>query len=64
LYSGGVLAGPDGREVMTKQTCGRLRTIRTSERVHLTPDGARIYGQQIAHDLTAQLGIVATPRPC
>jgi hypothetical protein len=34
------------------------RAIRTSidGGVHLTADGARIYGQQIAHDLTADLG--------
>jgi hypothetical protein len=64
LGSGSVLAGPGGSEVMTKYTCGRRRVIRTPERVHLTEDGARIYGQQIAHDFTAQLGIFTTPRPC
>jgi hypothetical protein len=64
LSSGSVLAGSDGRIVMTKQTCGRTQTIRTPDRVHLTSDGARIYGEQIAHDFTAQLGILTTPRPC
>jgi hypothetical protein len=64
LDSGEVLAGPDDREVIAKKTCGRPRTIRTPERIHLTPDGARIYGQQIAHDFTAQLGIVTAPKPC
>jgi hypothetical protein len=64
LDSGEVLAGPDDKEVRTKETCGRRRVIRTPEGVHLTPDGARIYGQQIAHDLTAQLGLVTTPKPC
>jgi hypothetical protein len=49
---------------MAKKTCGRPRTIRTPEQIHLTPDGARIYGQQIAHDFTAQLGMVPTPQPC
>jgi hypothetical protein len=62
--SGRVLAGPDGKLVMTKETCGHERVIRTPERVHLTFDGARIYGQQIAHDFTAGLGIFTTPRPC
>jgi hypothetical protein len=64
LFSGRVLAGPDGREVMTKRTCGRTRVIRASDRIHLTDDGARLYGQQIAHDLTADLGILTTPQPC
>jgi len=64
LMSGRVLAGPDGSEVMSKRTCNHMRVIRTPERVHLTYDGARIYGQQIAHDLTADLGIFTTPQPC
>ena len=64
LSSGRVLAGPDDSVVMTKQTCGRRRAIRTSDRIHLTDDGARIYGQQIAHDVTADLGILTAPRPC
>jgi hypothetical protein len=64
LTSGRVLAGPNGREVMSKLTCGRTRVIRAGDRIHLTDDGARIYGQQIAHDLTANLGIFTTPEPC
>jgi hypothetical protein len=64
LFSGKVLAGPHGSEVMTKATCGRTRVIRAKDRIHLTDDGARILGQQIAHDLTADLGILATPKPC
>jgi hypothetical protein len=64
LSSGRVLAGPHNREIMTKQTCGRRRAIRASDRVHLTDDGARIYGQQIAHDLTMDWGILTAPRPC
>jgi len=64
LNSGRVLSGPDGREVMAKETCGQRRVIRTPERVHLTADGARIYGQQIAHDLSADLGLITAPRPC
>jgi hypothetical protein len=64
LFSGRVMEGPDGGEVMEKQTCGRPRAVRTPDRVHLAPDGARIYGQQIAHDLTADLGVITAPRPC
>jgi len=64
LFSGRVLAGPHGSEVIAKQTCGRRREIRVSDGVHLTYDGGRIYGQQIAHDLTADLGILTTPQPC
>jgi hypothetical protein len=64
LMSGRVLAGPDGTLSMRKDTCGRERVIRTPERVHLTFDGARIYGQQIAHDFTADLGVFTTPKPC
>jgi hypothetical protein len=64
LDSGAVLAGQHGSEVMSKRTCGRTRVIRASDHIHLTDDGARIYGQQIAHDLTADLGILTTPRPC
>ncbi len=64
LMSGKVLAGPDDTLVMKKDTCGHVRVIRTPERVHLTFDGARIYGQQIAHDFTAGIGIFTTPRPC
>ena len=64
LFSGRVLAGPHGSQVMTKRTCGRTRVIRTKDRIHLTDDGGRIYGQQIAHDLTADLGILTAPRPC
>jgi len=64
LTSGRVLAGPDGALVMRKETCGHERVIRTPERVHLTFDGARIFGQQIAHDFTADLGVFTTPKPC
>jgi hypothetical protein len=64
LDSGSVLAGPHGSEVMAKRTCGRTRVIRANDHIHLTDDGARIFGQQIAHDLTAELGILTTPRPC
>lgn len=64
LFSGRVLAGPNGQVEMQKNTCGHLRTVRTPERVHLTADGARIYGQQIAHDFSADIGILTAPQPC
>jgi len=65
LSSGGVLAGMNGQPVMAKITCGRTRLVRsTFDFVHLSNDGARIYGEQIAHDLTARLGLLVAPRPC
>jgi hypothetical protein len=64
LFSGKTLESPDGSLVMTKETCGHRRTIRSPEKIHLTKDGARIYGQQIAHDFTADIGILSTPKPC
>ena len=65
LNSGTILAGPNGSDVMTKLTCEHVRIVRSVvEAVHLSNDGARIYGQQIAHDLAAQLGLLTTPKPC
>ncbi len=64
LNSGASLAGDNGQEVTNTITCGRRRTIRTFDGTHLTPDGARIYGQSIAHDLSADLGVLTSPKPC
>jgi hypothetical protein len=64
LDSGRVLAGPGGRPLVLKQSCGALRLLRSPDAVHLSADGARIYGQQIAHDLSAELGLLTSPRPC
>jgi hypothetical protein len=65
LDSGRVLAGPGGRPLVLKQSCGALRLLRSSsDAVHLSDDGARIYGEQIAHDLSAELGLLTSPRPC
>jgi hypothetical protein len=65
LDAGRVLAGANGKEVLKLETCGAKKTVRTViDGTHLTDDGARIYGQQIAHDLTAKLGVVTAPRPC
>jgi hypothetical protein len=64
LDSGRVLAGKNGGLEMEKDTCGHRRVIRTPERIHLTEDGARIYGQQIAHDFSADIGLLTAPKPC
>jgi hypothetical protein len=64
LDSGKVLAGRNGEEVSVMQTCHRRQVVRSPDTVHLTDDGARIYGEQIAHDLSARLGVLTTPRPC
>jgi len=64
LLSGRSLTGPDGTFIASKQTCGRRATIRAKDRIHLTPDGARIYGQQIAHDFSADIGLLTAPKPC
>jgi hypothetical protein len=35
-----------------------------ADAVHLTDDGARIYGQTIAHDFSAERGVLTAPKPC
>jgi hypothetical protein len=64
LDAGNILAGPTGQEVLTKTTCGKTELVRTPDGIHLTDDGARIYGQEIAHLFTAQTGLLTSPRPC
>jgi hypothetical protein len=64
LDAGASLAGDNGKEVTATITCGSRRTIRTMDGTHLTADGARIYGQTIAHQLSADLGVLTSPRPC
>jgi hypothetical protein len=65
LDSGHVLGGAGGKEVASKSTCGNVKVVRSPlDFTHLTEDGARIYGQQIAHDLGADLGVFTSPRPC
>jgi hypothetical protein len=64
LNAGESLAGDNGDELTDTITCGRRRAIRTMDGTHLTADGARIYGQTIAHELSADLGILTSPRPC
>ncbi|HTL87444.1 MAG TPA: hypothetical protein VL856_19835 [Acidimicrobiia bacterium] len=64
LNSGQVLGNAKGEEVGKMKTCGREREVRVSDSVHLSDDGGRIYGQEIAHDLSADLGLLVAPRPC
>lgn len=64
LTSGSVLGDNNRGFVAVKTTCGGEKEVRTVDGVHLTDDGARIYGQQIAHDLTGTLGLLTAPRPC
>ncbi len=65
IDAGNILAGPGGHEVLYKLTCGRIQLVRTPiDGVHLTDQGARLYGQEIAHQFTAQTGLLTTPKPC
>ena len=65
IDAGQVLAGPHGSEVLSKATCGRKQLVRTfDEGIHLTDEGARLYGEQIAHVLSGQTGLLASPAPC
>jgi hypothetical protein len=64
IDAGTILAGADGQEVSDKTTCGKTVAVRTPDGVHLTDDGARIYGQEIAHLFTAQTGLLTSPKPC
>jgi hypothetical protein len=62
---GSVLAGARGQEVLYKLTCGHVELVRTLiDDVHLTDQGARLYGQEIAHQFTAQTGLLTSPKPC
>ncbi len=62
--AGPVLAGSSGQEVPSKTTCGTSQVLRTSDDIHLTDEGARIYGEEIAHLFTAQNGLLTSPKPC
>jgi hypothetical protein len=64
LDSGKVLAARNGEQVPAIETCQRRQIVRSSDTVHLTDDGARVYGEQIAHDLSARIGVLTAPRPC
>ena len=65
LEAGQILAGPHGSEVLLQTTCGRKQLVRSLiDGIHLTDEGARLYGQQIAHLLSAQTGLLASPKPC
>ena len=64
LDAGSILAGAAGQEVLTKTTCGKTVVVRTPDGIHLTDDGGRIYGEEIAHLFTAQTGLLTSPKPC
>ncbi len=65
IDAGSILAGARGQEVLYKLTCGRVQLVRTLvDGVHLTNEGARLYGQEIAHQFTAQTGLLTSPKPC
>ncbi len=64
LNSGKALAGPNGIYVGDKKTCGKTTSVRVFDGVHLTEDGGRIYGETIAHDFSAQRGLLTAPKPC
>jgi len=65
LESGDVLRGPHDSAPPAMKTCHHKRVVRSPiDGVHLTDDGARIYGQQIAHDLSARIGVLTAPKPC
>lgn len=64
LDAGRILASDDGQEVLTKTSCGKTVVVRTPDGIHLTADGARIYGEEIAHLFTAQTGLLTSPKPC
>jgi hypothetical protein len=63
IDAGRSLAGAHG-EVVRLRTCGRVRTVRAADGAHLTPDGARIYGQTIARDFGRDVGLRTSPAPC
>ena len=64
LDSGKALAGPKGIYVGDKKTCDRTTAVRVFDGVHLTDDGARIYGETIAHDFSSHKGLFTAPKPC
>ena len=65
LDAGPVLAARGGKEAPSIRTCGTQEVVRTlPDGIHLTDQGARIYGEEIAHLLTSQTGLLASPKPC
>ncbi len=58
------MAAPDGREVLAVKTCGKQEVVRTPpDGIHLTDQGARIYGEEIANLLAGQTGLLVGPKP-
>jgi hypothetical protein len=64
LDAGSSLAGGRGGELADTTTCGARRALRASDLSHLSPDGARIYGQTIARDFGRSIGLRTSPKPC
>jgi hypothetical protein len=64
LGSGKVLANAEGRWTNTKPQCAGNQPLRAVDSVHLTGAGARVFGQQIAHDLADALHWSPVPAPC
>jgi hypothetical protein len=65
IDAGQVLAGLHGSEVLIETTCGHRQLVRSLiDGIHLTDEGARLYGQQIAHVLSEQTGLLASPKSC
>jgi hypothetical protein len=65
LNAGPVLAGPGGKEALALNTCSKSEVVRTlPDGIHLTDEGARIYGEEIAHLLTDDTGLLVSPKPC
>ena len=65
LNAGPVLAAPGGKETLAVRTCGKSEVVRAwPDGIHLTDQGARIYGEEIAHLLTDQTGLLVSPKPC
>ena len=58
------VAGPDGGYVPAKPSCASGRPLRKPDGLHLTPDGASVFGQTIARELTKALGLPIVPDPC
>ena len=58
-------SGLHGSEVLFETTCGQRQLVRSLiDGIHLTDEGARLYGQQTAHVLSAQTGLLTSPKPC
>lgn len=65
LNAGPVLAAPGGKEALAIRTCGNWEVVRTlPDGIHLTDQGAKIYGEEIADLLTDDTGLLVSPERC